>query len=186
MVANKTRRTYTSYELVEDVLCLSFQPNAPNAHRFRTTTDVPQNIGTGYYYGDEVDAVSVNGAASLAARSGIFQNGGWDDITLAFWAPSATQVPIAVDYILHIQAVPQNSSNQYAQQVTSNANLDINPSFSVESLIGMARESLNYARMVKRIFNGAADLYSSIGGKRYAQDRISRLETIQGVSESIY
>lgn len=173
----QSRRAYTGYEIQDSPLTLSFQPNNPSAHIFRSSDGLAYELGgTAAIYGDEVIVDSAGALVPTAGDSSLLSNTGWDGVITNLWQ-ATSGVVLELEYVLHCEGTQSYNSGTGSESFGNSQNAPINPMFSLDSLIGMARQACDYAKTIPRVMNGMADLYRASGydSRRYQNSRLNRL-----------
>lgn len=173
----QSRRAYTGYEIQDSPLTLSFQPNNPTAHIFRSSDGLPFELGsTVAKYGDEVIVDAGGVMVAETNDSSLLSNTGWDGIVTNFWQ-STNGITLELEYVLHCEGIQIFQTDSDCNGYGNSQRDSLNPMFSMDALIGMARQAADYARTIPRVMNGMADLMRASGfdSRRYNTSRLNRL-----------
>jgi hypothetical protein len=157
-----SRRSFTSREILQTPALFAFKPNSPVAHVFRSSSDFSQKVGdyTIQESGYDTTIVGSTQLGTFGFLGELNNNEGWDGLFLNFSAvtpTSSTGVTFDVEFILHCEGTPTQTSN-ISVPPSGNSDSEINPYYSMDTIIGIARSAVDYLRFVPRVMNGMSDI----------------------------
>lgn len=146
---NDTRRTYTSYEMLDDVIIAPFVPLTENAHRYKDSSDQAHSLG-GATYGDE--EYVTGGSIYQGGHKAQFEMEGWCGVRFSHTNSSA---PFMLDYILHLEAIPTGVENSSIFPQSGSNRSDVNNQYGLQNLINMAKDVGDWVMFAHRVYNGS-------------------------------